>query len=339
MLTSELDYELPEALIAQRPAIPRDSSRLMVVDVQRETIEHRTFRELPSFLGPGDAVVLNETKVLPARLLVRRPGGGAMELLFLRNLDERGDVWEVLARPSRRLRPGMTLSVGDDELRAVKPLEEGRWVIADAGEMMRRWGRMPLPPYVRASPQAEEGYQTVYARNPGSAAAPTAGLHFTGEVLEEVERAGAKLTRVTLHVGTGTFAPVRAAKLAEHRMHAEHYSAPEEAARTVTEARRTIAVGTTAARTLESWAASGAREGETDLFIYPGYSWRVVDVLLTNFHLPRSTLLAMVMSFAGKELVREAYEAAVKERYRFFSFGDAMLLVGGGRGRTGSREK
>ena len=192
---------------------------------------------------------------------------------------------------------------------------------------------MPLPPYIEATSGAEREYQTVYARNEGSAAAPTAGFHFTRETLEEVERAGAGLARVTLHVGPGTFSPVRVEQLSEHEMHAEYYSVPEEAARAVGEARRVVAVGTTVARTLESWAASGEREGETEIFIYPGYRWRAVDVLLTNFHLPRSTLLAMVMSFAGKELVREAYETAVRERYRFFSFGDAMLLIGGGRGR------
>lgn len=328
MLTNELDYELPEGLIAQKPATPRDSSRLMVVDARKGAIEHRVFRDLPRFLRPGDAVVLNETKVLPARLSVRRPGGGTSELLFLRDLGT--NVWEVMARPSRRLRPGMVLSAGSDELRAVKPLEEGRWVVAgiDMLGVLRRHGRMPLPPYVRATPEAEEAYQTVYASNPGSAAAPTAGLHFTGEMLGEVKRVGAKISRVTLHVGTGTFSPVRAERLADHRMHAEHYSVPDTAARAVGDAKRVVAVGTTVARTLESWAACGVREGETELFIRPGYAWRLVDVLLTNFHLPRSTLLAMVMAFAGKELIREAYEVAVKERYRFFSFGDAMLLVG-----------
>ena len=331
MLTSELDYELPEGLIAQKPAAPRDSSRLMVVDVRKGTIEHRVFRDLPRFLRPGDALVLNETKVLPARLLVRRPSGGEMELLFLRDLGAKGNVWEVMARPSRRLRPRMMLSAGGEKLRVVEPLGEGRWVVAgaDVPGMLRRHGRMPLPPYIRATPEAEEAYQTVYARNPGSAAAPTAGLHFTGEVLKEVQRAGAELAWVTLHVGTGTFSPVRTERLADHRMHPEYYSVPEEAARIVGDAKRVVAVGTTVARALESWAEGGAREGESELFIRPGHVWGIVDVLLTNFHLPRSTLLAMVMALAGKELIREAYEVAVKERYRFFSLGDAMLLVGG----------
>ena len=333
MLTSELDYRLPEDLIAQRPATPRDSSRLMVVDVPRKTIEHRTFRDLPGFLRPGDAAVLNETKVLPVRLSVRRPGGGETELLFLRSLG--GDVWEVMVRPSRRLKTGMVLSAGGEELRVVEPLGEGRWAVAgaDVPGMLRRLGRMPLPPYIEATPGAEREYQTVYARNEGSAAAPTAGFHFTKGTLEEVERAGAGLARVTLHVGQGTFSPVRVEALSEHEMHVEYYRVPEDAARVIGAARRVVAVGTTVARALESWAVSGEREGETGIFIYPGYHWRAVDVLLTNFHLPRSTLLAMVMSFAGKALVREAYETAVRERYRFFSFGDAMLLIGGGRGR------
>ncbi len=330
MLTSELDYDLPEGLIAQRPAEPRDTSRLMVVDVKANEISHHTFRDFPGFLKSGDAVVLNETKVLPSRLDVRRPGGGETELLFLRDL---GDGWEVLARPSKRLRPGMELTVAGERLVVRGSLGEGRWLVSgeDVTETLARRGRMPLPPYMEASEEAEEAYQTVYARSPGSAAAPTAGLHFSGRTLEEVGGAGAELGRVTLHIGTGTFAPVRAEVLEEHRMHAERYSVPEATARTVEAARRVVAVGTTVARTLESWAASGRREGDSELFIYPGYDWKKVDALLTNFHLPRSTLLAMVMSFAGVELVREAYRVAVEERYRFYSLGDAMLLVGGGR--------
>jgi S-adenosylmethionine:tRNA ribosyltransferase-isomerase len=331
VLTSELDYELPETLIAQSPASPRDSSRLMVVDAKTGTISHRVFRDLPGFLGPGDALVLNETMVLPARVLARRPGGGEVELLFLRDL---GGPWEALARPSKRLKPGMILAAREDELEVVKSLGDGRWVVAgDVRGTMRRSGRAPLPPYIEATARAEEAYQTVYARNPGSAAAPTAGFHFTREVLEQVERVGAKIARVTLHVGTGTFAPIRTERLEDHRMHAEHYVVPEEAARTVEGARRVIAAGTTVARTLESWAASGEREGESSLFVRPGYEWRRVDALLTNFHLPRSTLLAMVMSFGGTELLREAYRVAVEERYRFYSFGDAMLILNGGRGR------
>jgi S-adenosylmethionine:tRNA ribosyltransferase-isomerase len=330
MLTSELDYKLPEGLIAQSPAEPRDSSRLMVVDVKSKEITHHRFYDLPRFLRSGDALVLNETKVLPARLYARRPGGGEVELLFLRDL---GGPWEVLARPSKRLKLGLVLAVGADELEVVRSLGEGHWVIqgSDVRGMLERSGRMPLPPYIRPTERAEESYQTVYARNPGSAAAPTAGFHFTERVLREAQRGGAELARVTLHVGTGTFAPVRTETLEEHRMHAEYYSVPEVAARAVQGAKRVVAAGTTVARTLESWAANGEREGESSLFVYPGYEWRAVDALLTNFHLPRSTLLAMVMSFAGKELVREAYRVAIEGSYRFYSFGDAMLLLNGGR--------
>ena len=330
MLTSELDYELPEALIAQKPAEPRDSSRLMVVDVREGSISHHVFRDLPRFLQSGDALVLNETKVLPARLVARKESGGEVELLFLKDL---GGPWEVLARPSKRLKPGLALAAGGDELEVVEDLGDGHWVVEgrDVRGTMERHGRMPLPPYIRPTEDAERAYQTVYARNPGSAAAPTAGFHFTEEVLHKAERAGAEIVLVTLHVGTATFSPIRTEKLEEHRMHAEYYSVPEPTVRAVKNADRVVAAGTTVARTLETWAAGGEREGESRLFVYPGYEWRAVDVLLTNFHLPRSTLLAMVMSFGGKELVREAYRAAVEDRYRFYSFGDAMLLVGGGR--------
>jgi S-adenosylmethionine:tRNA ribosyltransferase-isomerase len=328
--TSELDYELPEALIAQKPAEPRDSSRLMVVDVGEGSISHHVFADLPRFLRPGDALVLNETKVLPARVVAHKPSGGEVELLFLR---DQGGPWEVLARPSRRLAPGLVLSAGGEELEVVKSLGGGHWILKgrDVPGALERSGRMPLPPYIKPSADAERAYQTVYARNPGSAAAPTAGFHFTHRVLAQAERAGAEIARITLHIGAGTFAPIRASRLEEHRMHAEYYSVPDLAARTVESAGRVVAAGTTVARTLESWAAGGAREGESRLFIYPGYEWRTVDALLTNFHLPRSTLLAMVMSFGGERLVREAYRVAVEERYRFYSFGDAMLLTGGGR--------
>jgi S-adenosylmethionine:tRNA ribosyltransferase-isomerase len=281
-------------------------------------------------LRPREALILNETKVLPARIVAHKTSGGEVELLFLRDL---GGPWEVLARPSKRLKPGLVLTVGEDELGVVKSLGDGHWVVEgrDARGMLERSGRMPLPPYIRPTADAESAYQTIYARNPGSAAAPTAGFHFTERVLAETERAGAEIARVTLHVGTGTFAPIRADKLEEHRMHAEFYSVPEYTVQTVKKAARVVAAGTTVARTLETWVASGEREGESRLFIYPGYEWRAVDVLLTNFHLPRSTLLAMIMSFGGAELVREAYLVAVEERYRFYSFGDAMLLLGGGR--------
>jgi len=330
---SELDYELPQELIAQRPAEPRDSSRLMVVDAESGEISHHVFRELPEFLGEGDALVLNETKVIPARLYARRPGGGRVELLFLR---EEGEGWEVLARPSKRLRPGLVLEAGGEKLEVVESRGEGRWILRgdDVSALLEREGHMPLPPYIESTPEAERSYQTVYARNPGSAAAPTAGFHFTERVLDDVERRGVEIARITLHVGVGTFTPVRTERVEEHRMHSEEYHVPEAAARTIERARRVVGVGTTVARTLESWAQTGRRSGESDLYIYPGYRWQALDALVTNFHLPRSTLLAMIMSFAGsKELIREAYTLAVKERYRFYSFGDAMLILNGGRNR------
>jgi S-adenosylmethionine:tRNA ribosyltransferase-isomerase len=334
VLTSELDYELPEDLIAQSPVEPRDASRLMVVDVRRGTITHHTFSDLPRFLLPGDALVLNETKVLPARVKANKPTGGEVELLFLRDLGpDHGGAWDVLARPSKRLRPGLWLTAGGDRLELLESLGDGHWAVfaPDVPGLLERRGRMPLPPYISPTPETVSRYQTVYARNEGSAAAPTAGFHFTGRVLQDAERAGARIARITLHVGVGTFEPVRTERLEDHRMHSEHYSVPREAAQTVQRARRVVAAGTTAARALETWSADGNAEGESKLFVYPGYRWRAVDTLLTNFHLPRSTLLAMVMSFGGEELVREAYRTAVRERYRFYSFGDAMLLVNGGR--------
>jgi S-adenosylmethionine:tRNA ribosyltransferase-isomerase len=334
VLTSELEYELPDDLIAQSPADPRDASRLMVVNVRRGTIAHHTFRDLPRFLLPGDALVLNETKVLPARLQAKKPTGGKVDLLFLRDLGpDRGGAWEVLARPSKRLRPGLELLAGGDRVEIVESLGDGHWAVSapDVRSLLERSGRMPLPPYIRPTPETESRYQTVYARNEGSAAAPTAGFHFTERVLEGAERAGARIASITLHVGVGTFMPVRTERLEEHMMHAERYSVPREAARIVEGSSRVVAAGTTVARTLETWATTGEAEGKSELFVYPGYRWRSVDALLTNFHLPRSTLLAMVMSFGGEDLVREAYTTAVSERYRFYSFGDAMLLLYGGR--------
>ena len=333
MRTSELDYDLPEGLIAQRPADPRDSSRLMVVDAAKGTIEHRIFRDLPEFLRPRDALVLNETKVLPARLEARRPTGGRVELLFLRDLGPDRGAWEALARPGKRLKPGMVLSADGAEVRVEEDLGDGRWAVTarDVVALLERSGRMPLPPYIEATPEAENRYQTVYAREAGSAAAPTAGFHFTDRVLEECRAAGAAIPRVTLHVGTGTFLPVRTERLEDHEMHGEHYRVPEGAAGEIQAAGRVVAAGTTVARTLETWARTGEGSGESRLFVYPGYRWHLVDALLTNFHLPRSTLLAMVMSFGGTDLVREAYRVAVEEGYRFYSFGDAMLVLNGGR--------
>ena len=250
-------------------------------------------------------------------------------------------IWDRIAAARGRSLPGpanvsgldSVLTVDGERLTLIESLGDGHWAVSgsDLPGLLRRSGSMPLPPYIRPTPETEERYQTVYARNEGSAAAPTAGFHFTERVLGDVERAGADIARITLHVGVGTFMPVRTERLEEHTMHAERYSVPEEAAKVVRDARRVVAAGTTVARTLETWAATARMEGESKLFVYPGYRWLAVDALLTNFHLPRSTLLAMVMSFGGEDLVREAYATAVRERYRFYSFGDAMLLLNGGR--------
>lgn len=335
--TEDFDYELPEELIAQRPVTPRDASRLLVADKRTGRLQHKTFRDLPEFLAPGDVLVRNDTRVIPARLLgVKAPTGGRVELLLVRRLSR--DTWEALVRPGRRVAPGAVLSFGDGLLTA-QVLERteggGRIVrfrsVGPLDEALQQAGQVPLPPYIHEVLEDPERYQTVYAREAGSSAAPTAGLHFTQRVLDELKRRGVHIADVTLHVGPGTFRPVKAEYVDEHDMHAEYYHIPEAAAVAVQEAkregRRVIAVGTTTARALESWAATGETAGWTDLFIYPGYRWRVVDGLLTNFHLPRSSLLMLVSALLGRERTLAAYREAVKERYRFFSFGDAMLIL------------
>lgn len=335
--TEDFDYELPEELIAQRPVTPRDASRLLVADKRTGRLQHKTFRDLPEFLAPGDVLVRNDTRVIPARLLgVKAPTGGRVELLLVRRLSR--DTWEALVRPGRRVAPGAVLSFGDGLLTA-QVLERteggGRIVrfrsVGPLDEALQQAGQVPLPPYIHQDLEDPERYQTVYAREAGSSAAPTAGLHFTQRVLDELKRRGVHIADVTLHVGPGTFRPVKAEYVDEHDMHAEYYHIPEAAAVAVQEAkregRRVIAVGTTTARALESWAATGETAGWTDLFIYPGYRWRVVDGLLTNFHLPRSSLLMLVSALLGRERTLAAYREAVKERYRFFSFGDAMLIL------------
>jgi len=313
MKSSELDYELPRELIAQHPAERRDHSRLLVHDRAAGTIRHRRFDELPDELPEGTLVVVNDTRVLPARLRLERPGGGVAEVLLLERLGENG-TWEGLARPSRRLRPGQRL--GPVEL--LEPLGEGRWRLRLEGALA---GEAPLPPYITEPLQDPERYQTVYAAHDGSAAAPTAGLHFTPELLDRLD-----VERVTLHVGLDTFRPVGADELADHPMHSERYEVAEEAWERIASAPHVLAVGTTTVRVLESVARGAPLQGRTDLFITPGFEFRRVDSLLTNFHLPRSTLLALVMAFAGVEQTRHLYQTAIEERYRFYSFGDAMLL-------------
>ena len=341
MKTSDFYFELPKELIAQTPLERRDASRLMVLDREGGQIAHRHFYELPEYLRPGDCLVMNDSRVLPARLLGQRlPGGGACEVLLL--ADRGGDLWECLVRPGKKLRPGAELSFGGGLLtatvedlaaggnRLVRFRYEGIFL-----EVLDRLGEMPLPPYIREKLSDRERYQTVYSRVPGSAAAPTAGLHFTPELLEHISNMGVKLCYVTLHVGLGTFRPVREENISDHEMHSEYCIVPEETARTVTGTKRAggrvVAVGTTSCRTLESFATpegcfDGPRGGWTDIFIYPGYRFKCVDALITNFHLPESTLIMLVSAFAGREHVLNAYREAVAESYRFFSFGDAMLI-------------
>src|SRR5215211_4662782 len=312
MRASELEYDLPTELIAQHPAGRRDESRLLVYDRASGDVRHRRFFELPDELH-GELVVVNDTRVVPARLKMRRPTGGMTEVLLVERLE--GDVWEGLARPSRRLRPGQRL--GPVEL--LEPLGEGRWRLRLGGPPA---GEAPLPPYIHEPLADPERYQTVYAENEGSAAAPTAGLHFTRELLARFET-----ERVTLHVGLDTFRPLAADVVEEHPLHSERYEVAPEAWERIRRAERVLAVGTTTVRVLESLARGAPLSGRTDLFVTPGFAFRRVDALLTNFHLPRSTLLALVMAFAGVEETRRLYRLAIEERYRFYSFGDAMLLL------------
>lgn len=339
MKKSDFYFELPEELIAQTPLERRDSSRLMHLDKVTGELEHRHFYQLLDYLHEGDCMVFNDSRVLPARLIGARPTGGSVELVLLRDLGE--GRWECLSRPGRKTKPGTEILFGDGELKTtVEQVVEGgnRIVRFDYEgiflEVLERLGKMPLPPYIKEELQDNERYQTVYSREIGSAAAPTAGLHFTRELMEKIAAKGVKLCYVTLHVGLGTFRPVKAEEIEDHEMHAEFCMVPEETARIVTETKknggRVIAVGTTSCRTLESFAqADGSlpvTSGWTNIFIYPGYRFKCVDALVTNFHLPESTLIMLVSALAGREHVLHAYEQAVKERYRFFSFGDAMFI-------------
>ena len=314
MKSSELDYHLPRELIAQRPLERRDRSRLLVYERATGAVRHRRFDELPEELPEDALTVVNDTRVLPARLRLPRPGGGEAEVLLLERLGANG-LWEGLARPSRRLRAGQSL--GPVEL--VEPLGEGRWRLRLEGEPA---GEAPLPPYITEPLADPERYQTVFAANEGSAAAPTAGLHFTPELLERLD-----VEKVTLHVGLDTFRQVSADDLADHELHSERYAVSERAWNRVRVARHVLAVGTTTVRVIESLARGAPLTGRTDLFVTPGFEFGRVDSLLTNFHLPRSTLLALVMAFAGVEETRALYRLAIAERYRFYSFGDAMLLL------------
>jgi S-adenosylmethionine:tRNA ribosyltransferase-isomerase len=312
MDTAQLEYVLPPELIAQRPAQRRDESRLLIFDRATGDVRHRRFSELPDELS-GELVVVNDTRVIPARLRLRRPGGGEAEVLLLERAGQDG-LWEALARPSRRLRAGQRL--GPVEL--LESLGEGRWLLRLEGEPA---GEAPLPPYITEPLDDPERYQTVYSREEGSAAAPTAGLHFTPELLARLD-----VARVTLHVGLDTFRPVETDTLAGHPIHSERYEVEAAEWERIRDAERVLAVGTTSVRVVETLASGAPLSGRTDLFITPGFEFRRVDALLTNFHLPRSTLLALVMAFAGVEEVRRLYQLAIEERYRFYSFGDAMLI-------------
>ena len=339
MKTADFDFELPQELIAQTPLTRRDASRLLTLDKHSGAREHRNFYELPQLLRPGDCLVMNDSRVLPARLIGHRETGGACEVLLL--VDRGDNLWECLVRPGRKLKPGTKVIFGDGELTGVVEAEvEGgnrlvrffyRGIFL---EVLERLGRMPLPPYITAELQDAERYQTVYSRVTGSAAAPTAGLHFTPELLAQLEGMGVSLCYVTLHVGLGTFRPVKAEDILEHEMHSEYCVIPQETAdiinRTKAAGGRVICVGTTSCRTVESWAGEDgtmkASAGWTNIFIYPGYRFKVLDGLITNFHLPQSTLIMLVSALAGRENVLDAYREAVEERYRFFSFGDAMFI-------------
>ena len=339
MKKSDFYFDLPEELIAQTPLKQRDGSRLLLLDKQTGAVEHRHFYELPEFLGEGDCLVLNDSRVLPARLLGSRSTGGSVELVLLRDLGE--GRWECLSRPGKKTRPGTELSFGGGELTATVEdvIEGGNRIVRFHYEgifleVLERLGKMPLPPYIKEELLDSERYQTVYSRELGSAAAPTAGLHFTKELLDTIAKKGVKICYVTLHVGLGTFRPVKEEEIENHPMHSEFCMVPEETARIVTETKRNggrvISVGTTSCRTLESFAREDGSlpvsSGWTDIFIYPGYRFKCVDALVTNFHLPESTLIMLVSALAGRENVLQAYETAVSERYRFFSFGDAMFI-------------
>ena len=337
--TADFFYDLPPELIAQSPSEKRDHSRLLVLDRKKTEPRHRHFFDLPEYLERGDCLVLNNSRVIPARLLGEREGGGFAELLLLS--DKGGNEWECLARPGRRITAGTRLSFGGGllkgEVTAVLPSGnrlvrfdyDGLWL-----PMLEKLGVMPLPPYITKKLDDPERYQTVYARAPGSVAAPTAGLHFTPELLDEIARKGVSIAEVTLHVGLGTFRPVKVSDISEHVMHSEVYEVSQAAADTVNGARaaggRIIAVGTTACRTLEAAGQGGVLRpgsGQTDIFITPGYEFSLVDALVTNFHLPESTLVMLVSALAGRERILEAYGEAIREKYRFFSFGDAMLIL------------
>lgn len=339
--TADFYFDLPEELIAQDPLEDRSSSKLLALNKTTGEVTHHTFKDLKSFLQSGDCLVLNNTKVIPARLHgIKKETGAHVEVLLLKRLE--GDKWETLVRPGRKIKPGTRLSFGDGLLEAevLEVVEEGNRILQFQYQgifetVLDQLGEMPLPPYITHKLADKERYQTVYAKCEGSAAAPTAGLHFTKELLEDIERMGVSITFVTLHVGLGTFRPVKVENVLEHHMHSEYYEISRESAEMINKTKasggRVICVGTTSCRTIESASDEQGRiypcSGNTEIFIYPGYQFKVMDALITNFHLPESTLMMLVSALAGKENVMKAYQEAIEEKYRFFSFGDAMIIV------------
>lgn len=340
MELSEFDYNLPEELIAQVPIKNRDESRLLVLDKKNKTLEDKIFKDIIDYLEPGDCLVRNNTKVIPARLYGKKETGANVEFVLLKNIE--GDIWEAMVRPGNKLHEGTKVIFGDGLLKAeiLNSTVDGTRILKFSyngifNEILDQIGLMPLPPYIHESLKEKDRYQTVYAQNNGSAAAPTAGLHFTQDLLKKIEEKGVNVANVTLHVGIGTFRPVKEKNIEDHHMHVEHYFIKEEDAKKINNAKkngkRVIAVGTTSCRTLETVADEKTglvkeTEGDTGIFIYPGYKFKCVDALITNFHLPESTLLMLVSALAGKDYIMEAYKHAVEEKYRFFSFGDAMLI-------------
>lgn len=340
MKVSDFDYDLPEELIAQTPIEKRDESRLMVLDREKQTIEHRKFKNIIEYLKPGDVLVRNNTKVIPARIYGKKETGANVEFLLLHNIEE--DIWECIVRPGNKLHIGTKVIFGDGLLKAeiLDIMEGGTRKVkfyhnGIFNEILDKIGLMPLPPYIHEELKEKDRYQTVYAKYEGSAAAPTAGLHFTEELFEDLRKKGIEVANVTLHVGIGTFRPVKEETVEEHKMHTEHFYIKKEDVEKINnakkEGRRVIAVGTTSCRVLESIADENGfvkeTEEDTGIFIYPGYKFKCIDGLITNFHLPQSTLLMLVSALAGKEYIMKAYKEAVKEKYRFFSFGDAMFII------------
>lgn len=339
MKLSDFNYDLPEELIAQHPYDKRDEARLMVLDRKKQTIENKVFKDVIDYLNPGDCLVINDTKVIPARLYGEKPTGAKVEFLLLKQIEN--DIWEVMVRPGRKLLPGAIVIFGDGILQAevLEMLEGGNRKVKFKyngifNEILDKIGLMPLPPYIKESLKEKDKYQTVYARDLGSSAAPTAGLHFTEELLDKIRKKGVVIANVTLHVGIGTFRPVKVENIEEHKMHSEHFYIKQEDVEKINTAKRNgkrvIAVGTTSCRVLESIADESGYvkkiEEDTSIFIYPGYKFKCIDALITNFHLPESTLLMLVSALAGRDYIMKAYNKAVEDKYKFFSFGDAMII-------------